>query len=316
LPGKSSEIAAATCTDCAPGRFSDVPGALCAACDPGTFNPAPGAQECAACGVGRFASDLGSSACTDCAPGRFAAVPGQGLCLNCPAGRFVETAAGATCEDCSPGRFQADVGQTVCETCPSGTRSLDEGAASCLQCARFAARSLVKLDRIGTDLDPANDGLRLTSNFQLVQGTFADIDPATFGARILLFAQDGTRTVDLPLLPGSRADRRSSGWEGNKKGTAWKYTGVPSPTSPGPVRLLLVDRSKELPGLVRISLTAPRGHFPTVAADVPLAAVVVVGEGTCGESGFTPEECFFARSGKALTCSEKGAGLVRGGPRR
>jgi Tyrosine-protein kinase ephrin type A/B receptor-like len=298
---------ASRCESCDAGRYAGVRGqTACDLCDAGRFSDQVGAAQCAYCPTGRFADARGTTACDSCSPGRFQSVEGQAQCLNCPAGRFSDQLAQADCRVCGPGRFQPSQGLTSCLDCPAGQIALDQGAVSCLACVRFLAASKVALQKVNTDATPGNEGLKLSTEFQLVAGSFATLDPATFGARIAVLGQGGAaRPVDLTLPPGTRPDSRSSGWTVNAKGDKWSYVGRATPTSPLATKMVLQDRSGKLPGQVKVTVVAKNGAFPTVPADVPVEAVVIVGDATCGASGFSPEECLFSGSGKTLTCKER-----------
>jgi hypothetical protein len=165
--------------------------------------------------------------------------------------------------------------------------------------------------RINADTTPGNDKLVLTGNFVLPGGaTFADLDPRTRGARLVLLAQSGAVRLDRTLPAGAFTSGPTRGWKSNAKGTLWQYIDrTPAPLS-GITGVKILDKSNAAPGQVRVIVNGKKGTYPVVAGDEPLEAIVVLGNqsdataGLCGESSFVPGDCALNRALNQMTCKK------------
>jgi hypothetical protein len=104
VPGKFSEKAAETCTECYKGTNMAAAGAsTCTDCAAGKHAPGRGYTACPGCPGGRHAG-VGKSECAACAKGK-ASVPGQAACTACIVGKHADVTGLPACKNCPPGFF-------------------------------------------------------------------------------------------------------------------------------------------------------------------------------------------------------------------
>jgi hypothetical protein len=178
-------------------------------------------------------------------------------------------------------------------------------------------KSKVVLSRINTETIPGNDQMILRGRFELPAGkTFADLAPATTGARVVLVSPDG-ETASFAMPPGAYAGKGTVGWTLVPAAKPrWEF--VDSTGAPGTktvTRLKLTDYGPGTTGgIVDVNLVARAGSFPIGPNDVPLQVLVLLDDSVAGAGGLCGEgrfdcRCRFGVSGKTLNCDP---GLRRG----
>ena len=187
----------------------------------------------------------------------------------------------------------------VCDPCTNvvGAQTIDQSPELVLR-------------KVGLDIFPGNDSLRLRGEFWLPpEATFADLDPRTNGARLLTTTTWGGTALDEMLPPGELSGRRGSrGWSLNGGRNRWKYRDKSSTPVNGIRKVFIDDRSRLSPGLVRIVISGKRGTYQVGIADSPVNATFVLGgqpaseAGLCGETAFAAERCRFNRNGQTIGC--------------
>jgi hypothetical protein len=167
------------------------------------------------------------------------------------------------------------------------------------------------LSRINTETTPGNDQMVLKSRFELPAGkTFADLSPASTGARIVTLSPRGT-TSTFAIPPGVYAGKGTAGWT-LQSGAKSRWTFTDATGAPGTKTVTVLKLGDLGPGTaggrVDLSLTARAGSFPIGPDDFPLQVHVLLDDSTPGANGLCGEgrfncECRFGVSGKALNCN-------------
>lgn len=241
----------------------------------------------------------------------------SGASATCPSD-FVEPAGTACTDDADACTDDECNGAGTCEHLAKPDSDTDGTCDEQDDCTNVGAgqnfvaikpRPNVSFTKINTDPVAGNDGLKIAGEFTVATGlTFADVNPVTTGARVLVENGAGTARVDQLLPAGAYAGRGTRGWKLSGTGTTWTYTDATAAPLSGIKRMKIVDRSKSGPRRVRVGVTGVRATYPVVGGDAPLHAVVVLGDqadaeaGLCGESAFSPASCKLNGSGTTLTC--------------
>jgi hypothetical protein len=242
----------------------------------------------------------------------------SGASADCPADAFA--ASGVTCtDDADLCTLDACDGAGTCQHTAlpdSDGDSVCDAQDACTNVAGgrdFLVKPKPKLllARINSDSTPGNDKLVLNGNFALPAGTtFADLDPRTRGARVVVASDAGTVRVDQTLPGGAYPGGKARGWKTNAKGTQWQYVDRTASPLAGITGLKILDQSKAAPRHVRVIVTGKNGTYPVVAGDPPLGATVVLGNqsdavaGACGETAFGAADCAFNRAQNQVTCKK------------
>jgi hypothetical protein len=163
--------------------------------------------------------------------------------------------------------------------------------------------------KVNNDTVAGNDGLKISGSFQLAVGSsFSSVNPITTGARVLVESGSGASRVDQVLPGGALAGSGTRGWKRNAAGTTWTYRDKTGNPLSGIKRMKIADRSKVTARGVKVGVSGMRSTYPIVASDVPLHAVVVLGDqtsaiaGVCGESNFGASSCTFNGPGTTVHC--------------
>src|SRR5262249_38045682 len=141
--------------------------------------------------------------------------------------------------------------------------------------------------------------------------SFADLDPSVRGARIVVVTESGDVRVDQVLPPGAFVKGSVRGWKTNKTHTTWQYVDRTKTLLSGISGVKILDKSKDAPGHVRVTVTGKNAVYPVVTGDEPLEAVIVLGNqtdgvaGLCGETAFIGGDCVFNRAANSVTCKKK-----------
>jgi hypothetical protein len=257
---------------------------------------------------------------------------GVGACDNCPAvfnpGQEDSDGDGLgdACDNCplaaNPSQTDADgdgVGD-ACDNCPNYNPSqadsdLDGRPDGCDPCTNVAGerditiRPKVTASKINTDVDPMNDKLQVSGEF--ISGTtFASLDPVTTGARLLITNDMGSVRVDVELAGGAYGGRGTRGWVLNSKGNKWTFQDKTGAPTSGVIKMTIQDHSSKAPNRVLVKVIGKDSTYPIVPGDLPLTAVVVLGNqtasdaGACGETDFGMGDCAFNAKGNKVVCKQ------------
>jgi len=172
----------------------------------------------------------------------------------------------------------------------------------------ISIKPLVKVLNVNTDVIAGNDGLLLKGEF--INATpFAQIDPRSAGARVVVRAASGVTLVDVTLPAGAYAGRGSRGWKSSGSPVkTWTYLDTTARPPRGIFKVAFFDRATKQPNQVKVLVSGKNGDFSVTAGDLPIKALVVLGDqsaaaaGQCGETAFVPEQCAFDGKGRKLTC--------------
>jgi hypothetical protein len=241
-----------------------------------------------------------------------------GAAADCPADTFA--ASGTTCtDDADLCTLDACDGAGVCAHTALADTDDDTVCDAQDACTNVGGgrNFLVKpkpkllLAKINSDVTPGNDKLVLLGNFALPIGTtFANLDPRTRGARLVITSATGTVRVDRVLPGGAFVGGKTRGWKTNTKGTQWQWLDRTAAPLGGITGIKILDQSKAAPGHVRVIVTGKNGTYPVVDGDQPLRATVVLGNqsdavaGSCGETAFVAGNCAFNGSHNQVTCKK------------
>jgi cysteine-rich repeat protein len=188
------------------------------------------------------------------------------------------------------------------EECDDGNTSDGDGcSASCRlePCAvRTPLQSVWLSARLSVDVAPrAKERLALRGDFGL-PASVATVNPAANGLRLMLQDTDGTPQLDVSLPPGA-------GWR-SKRGR-WIYRDASGAMS-GIQRVVIRDRTRGGVPEVQVTIDGRRGGYSSVGGQLPLVAVVILGDesagqaGLCGRHQFGGGSCRHKRRGKRLVC--------------
>jgi hypothetical protein len=155
---------------------------------------------------------------------------------------------------------------------------------------------------------PGDDKLTFKGRFVLPLPLTPPLDPRAYGLRLVLSDAGGT-VLDATLAPGAFVDPPGVGWKvhaGNKK-TKWTYINRSAAPPFGLRKVVLQDDSPTTPGRVRVAITGKGGSYPVVAAQLPLAGLVVLypPSAQCGEAVFPgppAPACVLSKSGSTVKC--------------
>jgi hypothetical protein len=266
---------------------------------------------------------LGTSCSDDGLACTLDACDGEGACRH-PAGN-----PGLVCRIAADPCDVAETCDGAATACPTDTGLPDtDGDAVCDAedvCTNVGAGQLFKLSpapkailtKINTDPIEGNDKLLLQGAFDLAPGqSFAALDPVAAGARVVLLNHAGEVALDVTLPGGLHAGRGTRGWKTNRAGTRWQYVdgtsdGTLSSVFGGIFQFLMVDRSRRSPRELMVKVQGKGGTYAVAPGDIPVQAVVVLGNqsdaaaGLCGETAFAAASCAFNGPGSTLKCQQR-----------
>ena len=287
-------------------------------CSAHTGDPCAAGGECAdVCDEGADTCDVvAGTACTD--DGELCSVDvcdGAGSCTH-PAGNagLECRAAGDVCE--LPA--QCDGASVVCPANPAQPDGDSDGDCDLIDpCTNtggqeFASppKSRLVLAKINNDATPGNDLLTISGFFALPTGrTFTEIRPDLQGARVVLVADDGSVRLDATLPPDLYSPATKVGWRVSGNGKSWRFIDKTATPVSGITRFMLVDKdTPRAARRVKVLVSGKKGPYPVVGGDVPVQAIVTLGNasaaaaGLCGESAFSTGDCSFNPPGNKLVC--------------
>jgi alpha-tubulin suppressor-like RCC1 family protein len=185
-------------------------------------------------------------------------------------------------------------------------------ADPCAGRRRFA-RSVgptLTLRRVNTDPTRGDEAVSLRGRFVLPPGTsFADLDPLADGMRLTVVSPGGSEG-DFAFPAGSYGGSGTSGWQLSASGDRWRFrdaTGAPGAASAASMTLWDESEGAER-SLVALNAILRRVTLPVEAADLPLQAIVVLGDdeagaaGLCVQTSFGPRTCAFDVEGDGVEC--------------
>jgi len=139
--GKTSNLGASTCNNCAAGKHATAPGsAQCNICGLGKYSDTGGVVvDCTACPENTFNADNATSAfyhdsinsCEPCSPGATSVAGTTTSCIVCSPGKY---AGKSSCDSCPAGTFTSTSASTVCLFCNIGTYNVNVGSSSSNDC--------------------------------------------------------------------------------------------------------------------------------------------------------------------------------------
>lgn len=173
-----------------------------------------------------------------------------------------------------------------------------------------ARKPKLVVGKINADATPGNDKLLLGAEFRLPTGTpFSALDPIANGLRFVLRRSDGGAVLDVALPGGTYGGAGTAGWKGiGNPVKQWLYLDKSPQPSSSIYRAQVQDFGKKGPSQVKVQIKGKDGTHQVLAADVPLAAIVVIGgqsegeAGYCGESTFVAPDCSFNGAQNQVTC--------------
>jgi cysteine-rich repeat protein len=270
------------------------------------------------CGAACDAEAAGAPCADDGSPCSTDACDGAGLCAHAAANAGLECRSAADecdvaeqCTGSSPA-CPADLGL------PDGDGdSLCDAVDPCTNVA--GGRTLVPtnpvpkivVNRINTETMPGNDHLNVVGAFFLPAGkSFADLDPLTDGARIVLRNRLGGTELDVTLPGGAYGGSGTRGWKRVNQGKTWTWDDTTGNPPGAIVTVHFYDRNATAPRRVEVSVTGDDGTYPVVQGDEPIDAIVTLGgqaeaaAGLCTESAFVPADCSWNANRNQLTCKK------------
>lgn len=163
--------------------------------------------------------------------------------------------------------------------------------------------------RVNTDA--ANDGaLLLDGRVSLPAGTrFADLDFAREGASLSVVSPGGSEAA-FSFPAGAYAGSGTAGWLQSQGGERWSFRDATgSPQVPSRARVTIRDASAGVPvGTVALHAVVRRTNLPIRDVDLPLQAIVVLGDaaagaaGQCAQTNFRPGSCAVGEGGTRVDC--------------
>ena len=172
-------------------------------------------------------------------------------------------------------------------------------------------KSKTAFSKVNSQTVPDDDGLTLRVSFDLAPGEhFSDLAPDGNGARVLISATSGARIVDVTLASGTYEGKGSRGWSRAKNGKSWTFQDTTGAPLNGIAKLKISDKTtRKTPPRAGVALTGRKGSYPVLAADLPLAVTVTLGNqadasaGLCGESAYTAADCKLNHAGNQMSCA-------------
>lgn len=150
----------------------------------------------------------------------------------------------------------------------------------------------------------------LNAQFALPPGrSFSEIDPLTDGVRVVVVADDGTTRLDAAIPGGAFGTATKVGWKLSGNGKAWRFVDRSASPAGGIVQVVLNDRNvTRTPRAVKVTVRGRKGTYPVVSGDMPVQAIVTLGDagaaeqGLCGESAYAAPDCRFNAPQNRLIC--------------
>ena len=205
---------------------------------------------------------------------------------------------GALCLDTSAGDEDGD---GIADPCDPVGRCVDVDG---LRASAVIAKVLVK--RINVDTVEGNDGLRIVAQFPLPAGRrFSTLDPLRRPPALKLERADGSVVMEAALVSSTSDAVDGPIWRKNTRTLKWVYSDESSEPVAGIRRAVITHLVETSLRELRVVVTGGGGSYPVDWGDEPLAATVLVGDGSVGECAilsFAVGECRFGRNAKNISC--------------
>ncbi len=160
-----------------------------------------------------------------------------------------------------------------------------------------------KLTVAGLDTPPGDDKTTVKAQVKLPAPFDPPLDPVARGVRVSIACATGGVT-ETAVPPGALDKTTKTGWKVNGSGTSWTFSSK-APVGALGITKVSVKAVPKTPGLLKVSVTGKNGSVPVAAADLPLAASIILDPvGQCGEATFTDADhtCALNRKQKKVTC--------------
>jgi len=242
---------------------------------------------------------------------------GNGSPSSCCTASCALRASGAVCRPAAGACDTAESCTGATAACPGDLVLPDaDGDGSCDaidECTNvgggrdLAIKPSLAFARINGSPIPDDDRLVLSGEFELPPGTtFADLDPALAGARLVVRAASGVKRIDVTLAAGAPGGAGTRGW--TRRPTSWTFADATDSPANGITSVRLNDRARRAPGRVGLRVVGRRGGYPIAPGDEPLSVAFVLGDqaaasaGLCTEVEFEGGECRFSARTDRLRC--------------
>lgn len=157
---------------------------------------------------------------------------------------------------------------------------------------------------------PGKGRLSLRFELALPAGvSFAELDPLGQGARVVVVSP-GSTEADVTLPAGAYGGPGTLGWWLCAGGARWRFRDATGPAGEVTTTMSIRDTGQGLAGgVVEGRIVIAGASFAVQPSDLPLQAIVVLGDGTagaagrCGQTAFRPAECIFDASASVARCS-------------
>src|SRR5262249_30329779 len=148
-------------------------------------------------------------------------------------------------------------------------------------------KSHLTLSKINSETTPGDDALAASGSFALPAGhTFADLNPATDGVRVVVATDDGTKRLDATIPGGLYNPATRVGWKRSGNGKMWRFIDQSATPVGGIIKVVIVDQNgPRTPNRVKVGVNGRRGTYPVVASDVPVQLIVTLGDASAAADG-------------------------------
>jgi len=160
----------------------------------------------------------------------------------------------------------------------------------------------LKVNGVNRNTTPGDDDFVLTGGFDF-PGELADVDPTATGVRVLLYSEGGDLRADIGVPAGASwsVEQPGDGPFPSAKFVFADLTGANE--SIRKLKVRAVGLPSRTPVFIRV--VARDGKFPVSAADLPLRAAVIIGDGPggeCADMAYAEGDCAFGPLGRRVVC--------------
>ncbi len=142
----------------------------------------------------------------------------------------------------------------------------------------------------------------------LLSGSSSAIDPMATGLQVRIDDALGNSLYNRVVPRGEGATGGYPGWFVNAQRTRWTYRDPKGARSHGIHRVSVEDRSRQTPGLYRVSLKGSKSAFAIDPARLPVKLTVVLGGPKEGAIGLCGQIAFGSVGGSTPSCTVSGNG--------
>src|SRR5262249_12145486 len=141
-------------------------------------------------------------------------------------------------------------------------------------CTNGGPVAKAKLTIAGLDTPPGDEKTTIKAEVTFPAPFDPPLDPVARGVRVSITrAMGGVTETAVP--PGALDKTTKTGWKVNGEGTAWTSSSK-TPIGALGITKVSIKAVAKTPGLLKVSVTGKNGNVPVVAADLPLAASVIL----------------------------------------